>query len=577
MTSCSRSKTRAVLLAHAAVVFLLSPVVAQAQVAITSPAANQVLPAGPDFATDVIGDPWDMSNTADIAVDPAQKKGWTNFGFSSGRVGGTLALVNGAANGSHINFLERAYWGINNPGRTGARFPIQSGVYTKLVFKMSSTGDNTQQARVYWFHNDLGAPTGDGAGLRYVNATPSAAVPNGDNIFEVDLTASLLAGEPWTAADVRGFSIYPNSSAVGYQVAFDWVRLTTGDNHPASPKQSIVWSGGSTANIDVIDSDLTVLRVATGVASGYSWAYGGLPPGAYKLRVTPNAGIAGETTFRINTPPTLSVIDPDASGGEDFATAVLGNAWDMNDAADFRFDNGATIVDHLVTRGVSGGQFNGVSDGTAVAMSGSVPVGDPQLYLLSGNGVIDTSKYRYLTFGLQVDGAFDLERGSVARVFWGSASGSGAPYKLTTTKDIITWPGMNTYTLDLAALSTANGGLEPGGATPWTAAGVRHLRIDPHEFAEQRGFHFGSVKLAAMDETAADSFKIRFAASDTDNDPVSLSLYYATDTNPSSGKKLIASNVSAASGQYAWSTAAVPPGVYYVYAEASDGMNVVGR
>ena len=69
----------------------------------------------------------------------------------------------------------------------------------------------------------------------------------------------------------------------------------------------------------------------------------------------------------------------------------------MNDPADFRFDNGATIVDHLVTRGVSGGLFNGVSDGAAVAMSGSVPVGDPQLYLLSGNSVIDTSKYRYLT------------------------------------------------------------------------------------------------------------------------------------------------------------------------------------
>src|SRR4051812_34538381 len=198
MTSCSRSKTRAVLLAHAAVVFLLSPVVAQAQVTITSPAANQVLPAGPDFATDVIGDPWDMSNTADIAVDPAQKKGWTNFGFSSGRVGGTLTLVNGAANGSHINFLERAYWGINNPGRTGARFPIQSGVYTKLVFKMSSTGDSHQQPRVYWFHNDLGDPNGDLAGLRYVNATGGSEVPNGDNIFEVDLTKSALANtQPW--------------------------------------------------------------------------------------------------------------------------------------------------------------------------------------------------------------------------------------------------------------------------------------------------------------------------------------------------------------------------------------------
>lgn len=576
-TVYTRANARILLLVALAVGVTLRPGVAQAQVTISSPSANQVLPAGPDYATDVLRDPWDMSNTADIAVDPAQKKGWANLSVSGGLAGGTLAAVNGALNGSHINFLERSYWGIINPGRTGARFPIASGIYTKLAFKMSSNGDNTQQARVYWFHHDLGDPTGDGSGLRYVNATPSAAVPNGNNIFEVDLTASLLAGcEPWTAGDVRGFSIYPNSSAVGYDVKFDWVRLTTGDAHPASPAQSIVWSGGSNANIDVLDSN-TVLRVATNVKSGYSWHYGSLPPGTYTLRVTPNGGTGVTQQFRINAPPTLTITDPDASGGADFATAVLGNPWDMNDNADFRFDG--TIVDHLIARGVSGGTFNGTSDGAAVATSqDGIPVGDPQVYLLSANGLIDTSRYRYLTFGLQVDGGYDLLRGSVARVFWGSATGSGAPYQVTTTKDIITWAGMNTYTIDLGALSTApNGGLETAGtAMPWTASNVRHLRIDPHEFAEQRSFHLDGVKLAAMDETAGGSFTIHFAASDPDTDPLSLALYYDTDTNTANGKTLIVSGVSASSGQYVWNTGSVPPGVYYVYAEASDGRNAVG-
>ena len=79
-----------------------------------------------------------------------------------------------------------------------------------------------------------------------------------------------------------------------------------------------------------------------------------------------------------------------------------------------------------------------------------------------------------------------------------------------------------------------------------------------------------------MDETTAASFTIRFAASDADHDGVSLSLYYDTDTNPNNGKTLIASNVSATGGQDAWSTTAVTPGVYYIYAEASDGRNVVG-
>ncbi|MEO8519713.1 MAG: hypothetical protein ABI603_00030 [Acidobacteriota bacterium] len=576
MTPSIRSTSRVALLAFTVAV----PGLAEAQVTISSPASSAVLSAGPDFATDVLGDPWDMSNAADIAVDPAQKKGWVSLAFAGGRVGGTLAAVNGAVNGSHINFLERAYWGIINPGRTGARFPIASGVYTKLTFKMSSTGDNTQQARVYWFHNDLGDPAGDASGVRYVNATPSAAVPNGDNIFEVDLTSSLLAGQPWTAGNVRGFAIYPNSSAVGYDVQFDWVRLTTGNGHPASPMQTIAWSGGTgTSNLDVIDSGGAVLRIATGVTSPFAWNYGGLPPGAYTLRITPAGGASGTVAFRINTPPVLSVLDPDASGGEDFATTVLGNPWDMNDTADFRFDNGATIVDHLTSRGVSGGFFNGISDGVATATSqDGIPVGDPQVYLLSNNGVINTSRYRYLTFGLQVDGPFDLLRGSVARVFWGSATGPGAPYNLTVSKDIITWAGQNTYTIDLASLSAApNGGLEDvGSAAPWTSAAVRHFRIDPHEFAENHGFHLDFVKLAAMDETAAGSFTIRFAASDPDSDPLSLSLYYDTDTNAANGRTLIASGVAAVSGQYSWNTAGVAPGVYYVYAEASDGRNAVG-
>jgi hypothetical protein len=575
-----RANGRVLLLAALAVFVNLRPGLAEAQVTITSPAPNALLRAGPDFASDVLGDPWDMSNTADIAVDPAQKKGWTNLGFSSGWVGGTLALVNGAANGSHINFLERSYWGIINPGRTGARFPIASGVYTKLAFKMSASGSGAsgQSPRVYWFHNDLGDPAGDAVGLRYVN--PQEPVPTGNNIFEVDLTTSLLSGLPWTAGDVRGFSIYPNSSAVGYQVQFDWVRLTTGNGHPASAVLPIAWSGGSGANIDVTDGAGTVLRVATGVSSPYSWNYGVLPPGTYSVRVTQGASVSAPVTFRINTPPTLTITDPDASGGEDFATAVLGNPWDMNDANDFRFDNGATIVDHLNSRGVSGGLFNGTSDGWVSGYSqDGIPVGDPQVYLLSGNGEINTPRYRYLTFGLKDDGAFDLLRGSVARVFWGSATGPGAPYNVTVSKDIITWPGWNTYTIDLATLSTApNGGLENvGAATPWTTNNVRHLRIDPFEFAEvNRGFHIDNVKLAAMDETAGGSFSIRYAAADADGDPVSLSLSYDTDTNAGNGVTSIASGISPASGQYTWNTGSVPPGVYYIYAVVSDGRNAVG-
>ena len=544
---------------------------AQGGINITSPSPNALLRAGPDFASDIIGDAWDMSNGEDISLDPMQRRGWTSFGFNAGRVGGTLATVDGATNGSHITFLERAYWGGLKTGRTGARYPIDAGSYTKLSFKMGMSGSG-QFPRVYWFLRDLGHPAGTGGGWRYVDT--QTASPTGDSIAVVNLTQSLGGGDPWSGL-IRGFALYPNSGTVGYPVTFDWVRLTTGDGHPSSAMLPIAWSGGSGATtIQVIDAAGTVMTIASGnVTSPFNWNYGVLPPGQYTLRVTRGDSI-GNTTFRVNAPPTLQITDPDETGGQDFASAMLGNPWDMSDGADVR----AVAQDHLISRSFSGGQFHGISDGVPVATSqDGIPVGDPIVYPLANNGVVNTSRYRYLTVRMAVDGNYDLLRGSVGRVFWGSQA--GAPYNLTVSGFFLAWPGMQTYTFDLASLTTGpDGGIEPaeGAGVAWTAAGVRYLRIDPHEFAEQRGFHIDDVKLAAMDEPANGAFTIRFAGADADGHPATVALYYDTDRNPSNGLTAITANVPLSSGQYVWNTQGVATGVYYIYAVASDGLNARG-
>lgn len=541
---------------------------AQSGVSIVSPSANAVLVAGPDFATDVLGDPWDMSNAEDISKDPEQRRGWTNFGFANGRVGGTTTYVFGNQAGSSLTILERAYYSLINPGRNGARYPINSGVYTKLAVKMGSARSD-QFPRVYWFHNDLGNPAGEGSGWRGANTPTNSPAPAGDSMMVADLTQSLGGGNPWTAAPVRGLTLYPNNSAVGYAVTYDWVRLTTGDGHPAAAMHQITWSGGSgSSTIQVIDASGTAMTIATNVsATSFNWNYGVLPPGTYTLRVIRGTSAPADRTFRINAPPTLRITDPDETGGEDFATNVLGNAWDMIDGNDVRLE---VPGNHLLSPSFSGGQFHAVSDGQPVAYLGDIPVGDPIVYLLANNGVINTSRYRYLTYRLQVDRAYDLARGSVARVFWGSQA--GAPYNLTTSKDILVWPGMNSFTVDLASLSaSAEGGLETANAQGWSAAAVRYLRLDPHEFGEQVAFHLDNVKLAAMDEDSGGSFTIRFNASDADGDPIWVSLFYDTNQNPSDGMAPIVSNLSAASGQYTWNTAGVPAGVYYVYGTVTDG------
>ena len=86
---------------------LATPVVeAQGGITVNIP---EVLAAGPDYATDVIGDAWDMSNGGDVAVDPAQRTGWSSLGFSGGRLDGITAAVGGTVNGSNVSILQRAY------------------------------------------------------------------------------------------------------------------------------------------------------------------------------------------------------------------------------------------------------------------------------------------------------------------------------------------------------------------------------------------------------------------------------------------------------------------------------------
>jgi hypothetical protein len=84
------------------------------------------------------------------------------------------------------------------------------------------------------------------------------------------------------------------------------------------------------------------------------------------------------------------------------------------------------------------------------------------------------------------------------------------------------------------------------------------------------------VKLTAK-PVGATSFNIRFLAADADADASTVSLYYDTDTNPGNGKTLIASGIPASAGQFFWNSASVPRGEYYIYAEATDGIQVMGR
>jgi hypothetical protein len=543
----------------------LSGQVSQAQGGISVTFPTRVASA-PDYATEVLGDPWDMCNAQDISPDPGQLIGFASFAFQTGpcRAGGTTTAVNvnGAATAdSNVGMLSQGLYGqAVNPGKNGRNFPIDTAKYQVLSFKVASS--TVEDPQIFWFHNPVAHPAGLGLGGRV-----APGISAGTQVVVADLTQSLIPGmSPWTADVVRGLRLDPNSLNAVQNVFFYWVRLTPHPNSVLAAKQTISWTGSGPTTITVRDNvDGAVYPVVSNLsANSYAWNYGVLAPGSYTLTVTNSSG-SGTRTFSINRPPSIELTAPSPTSGEDYATAVLGNAWDMNSGADIQL----TGSDNLVGLSFSGGLLHAANAND-----------DPNVTLLyyTNNSVpIDTSRYRYLTYRFQVDGPYDLGLGSVARLFW-TAQPTMSGYTAAATLPIIVWPGMNSYTLDLAALSAApDGGLEPLNLPEaWTAGNKRHLRFDPHEFVQGRSFHIEDIKLTAK-PVASGSFAITFLGADADGDAATVSLYYDGDTNPANGRTLITSGLPQAAGQYVWNTSAVPGGEYYIYAESSDGIQAMGR
>jgi hypothetical protein len=551
---------------------------AQSGVTVTFPT---LVAAGPDYATDVYGDPWDMNSLTDISPDPDQRRNWSNLAASGGILTGIWSGPEG------LTFLYRGHYNVINPGFNGRSFPIDTSRYRRLAFKMRQ--GNGGGPIVQYSHRPYSDPAGDGLGAVWAFGTAPA---NTYGIFSVDMggpfncngSSPCATGDPWTSWSVAGLRIDPNfgGPSSAESVSFDWVRLTYSDSDPGRAHQTISWTGSGAATIRVTDAGGTQMVVAAlGGGNSYDWNYGFLPPGTYTLSVQNNNG-TGSRSFRVNTPPITTVTDPDQTGGEDFSTAVLGNAWDMNDGADVDNAIVADVAnnDHLIGESFSGGQFHATNDGVFCSPCSPFPIGDPIVYLLANkfnaaNGIINTARYHLLTFRLQVDGAYDLGAGSVARLFWGFTT---EPFQsMTTTEPFIVWPGMNTYNVDLAKLQVGNG-LGLVGGSPWTGS-VTQLRLDPHEFFQQRTFHIDDVKLAAFDE-ANGTFTVRFTSSDPDGDPVSVRLYYLNQTKTQllgeiTTSPIPASNVGGET-QFVWNTANVPPGVYYLFAQATDGIDTRG-
>ena len=277
--------------------------------------------------------------------------------------------------------------------------------------------------------------------------------------------------------------------------------------------------------------------------------------------------------IEVNHPPTLTILQPDELGGEDFASTVLQDPWNMDTLSDIGFKANQQNARFLLNNNVS------LQQGDYYEATSINNDFDPyQLSLNTTDSVkmADTSRYKNLTFRVLIDRPQDINLGSVFRLVWHSDQEPQDRY--FNSDDIISFDGWNTYAMDMTKVKLEVEEHPPGSypSNPWYGR-VNLLRVDPHEFSTPTAFYYDWIRLTADDE-ANEKFAFTFEVSDLDT-PLSQLLvsFYLNNTQSTVGGTLLGTVSGDSARTLVWDASATPDGTYYVFAEVSDGINSYRR
>jgi hypothetical protein len=606
---------------------LNAPLNQSASISITNPEVLQVtIGEGDDFATQILGDPWDMDRRRDtafeIALDPV--------GASGGEWAATFTgwdQVNESPSDGYFFPLFQGFSGALNWITSGANDhqAIDSSRYTYLSYRLDLS--ERQSYAVYWSH----LPTWPD-GTNYFASTDGCYYNDGSwhtyrwldwHTYIFDMTADNGENDneagSWQGGPlVRGLRIDSNFlGPSGTQIGLDWVRLT---DPTSSEVIDIQWSAPGANGSDEVDiyiasdasgSDASpVIRDLPASAGSYNFYTSILPPGDYYfslvLREDLGCGPYGQRAatlwvgpLTIKPAPELSIQAPSMTSGPDYATEEVGDPWDMNNSEDIWFPDWTDPDIENVTFS------DGVMSGYAVKNSGpSVPHSNAQfLFNLDDQTPIDPNVYRYFTIRYGVDAPAGktinwlMSEGWGARVVWGKAA-----YDQGLSKYGPYYEGWGTYSVDLADPNVP----EPEVSSPnWTALGtLNYLRFDPMESTPEsiaagaNHFYVDWAMLTAMDSVSQGStYYIEYTLQASS--AVDLTFFYDADRNPGNGRvhfgtdtvnaggaaampvanggsftiylPLIMKHAQACGeGCYAWNTSGVTSGEYYVCILAED-------
>ena len=549
-----------------------------AALGVTQPTASTVVVAGDDYATQVLGNAWDMNASAtkadeDIATDESGNV--TNQTFSGG-----LFSASTTTGDNNVFPLFMGYSGSINSSR-GYAHPVDTAHYRNFTVKFRATRPtpNTEVAYVSFYQSDTSSYNNGTYGETNFLAVPASQFI----IYTFDLVANNdNLHHHWTDfPTVQGIRFNPaldnNSPFASVQFDIDWMRLTPAA--AAGDKTNVQWtdsgySGTYTISANETSTNAASVVLASGVSgTNYAADLTILPPGQYTVTVTRDVGgtAASSAAFRINSPPQVALTAPDVHGDQtrNFAATVVGNPWGPIDAGDFILINNFSNI---------------VYNNPAGTFYGRPTNADPQWFMNLANQAIDTSLYRSFCFTMKDFGQRSIGLGSVARFFWGQKTTGN----LTISQDIPLFSGgPNEYCFaDVAAIPVEAQSL--GG--PWTGTQTE-FRLDPIEFsvsaactstpspANCHDIDLVSAVLSPFAQ-ANPGYTFKWNLADADDANVALSLYLDRDTTFGNSNELLIynANVPSSNGQFVWSgSTSVNYGTYHAYIVADDGRNRVGQ
>jgi len=474
-----------------------------------------------DYFTTVWGNPRDMDEKLDLYVlnstcATVTTANWESTSVSGGIWSGTTGSI---AGGSRYLWVLNPGWESSlDTGEDGQVRPVDASRYAQLTFRMySSQGGGT--AEVGYTKGEISHPP-------YSNRF---TVFQGWNIYTLDFQ------NPNWAGSITGIVFQFHDLPPGIEIKLDWVRLT--------PKQNrqIAWTiVAPSGNVAVyLSSDPTFgdpesysrLRIYEGSLQETPASAGSLtlpasfPGGMYYVRVVDERGGAiSSGAWVFQEVPIAEIVAPSYISGEDFATSVVGNPWDMNSTDDIDRDSTEGDPDQV---GMSYSATDGIltvsPDDDGVDDDCSAPWPHRPLGLNLGGHQIDTSKYKYFSYRYKVDQAPDQGPGGMMRVRWQLRTGY---WPTGRTDDISLYDnGWHTYHLDLSTVSLE---AEEG---QWVDFAPNVMQIMVNEAHRAWTSHLDWVKLTA-ENTALMSYTVRWNLVNVSS-VLTSTIYWATGRDSS--------------------------------------------